>query len=68
MKRLLVVLGLLGAVTMSAVGCGDQTAHDRYRSRIYRRSRDANRLGMRDDIDAVFLMERPTHLSPWVHQ
>jgi hypothetical protein len=46
-------------------GC-EPTGHDRYREMSYRRSADADTLGIQDDFDASVLMtDRPTHLSEW---
>jgi hypothetical protein len=68
MKRLLAVLAALVAVSIVGSGCGEPTAHDRYRQMTYRRSLDGDVLGVQDDIDACFLAERPTHISPWYNR
>jgi hypothetical protein len=68
MKRLLAVLAAVVAVSIVGSGCGEPTAHDRYRQMTYRRGADADVLGFQDDTDACFLFERPTHLSPWYHR
>ena len=66
MKRVLLVLVLLAAVSLIATGC-QKSAHDRYREWTYRRVIEADAVGFADDVDAVFLSERPTHLSSWYH-
>jgi hypothetical protein len=68
MKRLLAVLAALLAVSMVGSGCGEPSAHDRYRQMTYRRDLDADVLGVQDDIDASLLLDRPGHLSPWYHR
>jgi len=65
MKRLLAVLAAVVAVTIVGSGCGEPSAHDRYRQMTYRRTLDGDVLGVQDDIDASFLMDRPSHISPW---
>ena len=45
-----------------------RSAHDRYRETMYRRVCDADIIGFKDDVDAVFLEEHPTHLSPWYNR
>jgi hypothetical protein len=68
MKRLLAVLAALVAVSIIGSGC-ETTAHDQYRQMTYRRSLDADALGIQDDFDAgVLLTERPSHLSPWYNK
>ena len=70
MKRLVMLLVLVGLVAgmVATLGC-EKSSHDRYREMTWRRSADADTLGMADDIDAaVFQTERPTHLSPWYHR
>ncbi|MGB2755887.1 MAG: hypothetical protein WBD75_01275 [Phycisphaerae bacterium] len=64
MKRVLLVLLLLASASLIATGC-QKSAHDRYREWTYRRVIDADVVGFADDADAVFLSERPTHLSQW---
>ena len=64
MKRVLLVLVLLAAVSLIATGC-QKSAHDRYREWTYRRVVEADAVGIADDADAVLLSERPTHLSQW---
>ena len=64
MKRVLLVLVLLAAVSLIATGC-QKSAHDRYREWTYRRVIEADAVGIVDDADAVLLSERPTHLSQW---
>ena len=66
MKRALLVLVLLAAVSFVATGC-QKSAHDRYREWTYRRVVDADTIGFADDVDAVFLSESPTQLSQWYH-
>jgi len=67
MKRVLLVLVVLAAVSLIATGC-QKSAHDRYREWTYRRVMEADAVGFADDMDAAaFLSERPTHLSPWYH-
>ena len=66
MKRVLLVLVLLAAVSLIATGC-QKSAHDRYREWTHRRVIEADAVGFADDVDAVFLSERPTHLSQWYH-
>ena len=66
MKRVLLVLVLLAAGSLIATGCR-KSAHDRYREWTYRRVIAADAVGFADDVDAVFLSERTTHLSPWYH-
>jgi hypothetical protein len=69
MKRLLAVLAALVTVSIVGSGCGETTAHDRYRQMTYRRVADADCLGIQDDFDAtVILADRPTHLSPWYNK
>jgi hypothetical protein len=69
MKRLLLVLVGCVAVSVVGIGCGEPTAHDRYRQATYRRGLDADVLGTADDIDAgALLADRPTHLSPWYNR
>jgi hypothetical protein len=68
MKRLLTVLAAVVAVSIVGSGCGEPTAHDRYRQMTYRRTIDADVLGFQDDTDASFLLDRPGHLSPWYHR
>ena len=68
MKRLLAVLAAVVAVSIVGSGCGEPTAHDRYRQMTYRRGADADCLGFQDDIDASLLTDRPGHLSPWYHR
>jgi len=68
MKRLLAVLAAMVTVSIVASGCGEVTAHDRYRQMTYRRSADADELGIQDDADACFLFDRPTHLTPWFNR
>ena len=68
MKRVCLLLALLVAVSIVAVGC-ETTSHNRHRQMTYRRAVDADILGFEDDMDAaVILSERPTHLSQWYHQ
>ena len=64
MKRVLLVLVLLAAVSLIATGC-QKSAHDRYREWTYRRVMEVDAVGFADDVDTVFLSERPTHLSQW---
>ena len=64
MKRVLLVLVLLAGVSLIATGC-QKSAHDRYREWTYRRVMEVDAVGFADDVDAVFLSERPTHLSQW---
>jgi len=64
MKRLLLVLVVLAAVSLIATGC-QKSSHDRYREWTYRRVIEADAVGIVDDADAVLLSERPTHLSQW---
>jgi hypothetical protein len=65
MKRVLVVLVLLAVVSLMATGC-QKSAHDRYREWTYRRAIETDAVGFADDMDAaVFLSERPTHLTQW---
>ncbi|MCX5648943.1 MAG: hypothetical protein NTX40_07600 [Planctomycetota bacterium] len=66
MKRVLLVLVLMAAVSLIAMGC-QKSAHDRYREWTYRRVMEADAVGFADDVDVVFLSERPTHLSNWYH-
>jgi hypothetical protein len=68
MKRLLTVLAAVVAVSIVGSGCGEPTAHDRYRQMTYRRTADADCLGFQDDTDACFLTDRPSHLSPWYNR
>jgi hypothetical protein len=68
MKRLLAMLAALVTVSIVASGCGEPTAHDRYRQMTYRRVADGQVLGIQDDFDAAYLLDRPTHLSPWYNQ
>jgi hypothetical protein len=68
MKRLLAVLAALVAVSIVGSGCGEPSAHDRYRQMTYRRNLDADCLGVQDDADAFLLLDRPGHLSPWYHR
>lgn len=68
MKRLMLLMVLLTMVlSIFAAGC-QRTAHDRYRDIMYRRSADADVVGFKDDVDACFLQEHPTHLSPWYNR
>jgi len=68
MKRVCLLLALLVAVSIVAVGC-ETTSHSRHRQMTYRRVVDADILGFEEDMDsAVILSERPTHLSQWYHQ
>jgi hypothetical protein len=67
MKRLCLLLVLLGLVTVFAVGC-EPTAHDRYRQMVHRRVSDADAMGFADDVDATFYFERPSHLSEWYNR
>jgi len=67
MKRLCLVLAGLVAFSVLTMGC-EQTAHKRYRDMTYRRIIDTDILGFADDVDAVFLSERPTHLSTWYNR
>ena len=62
MKRLCLLLWLLLAVTIVGIGC---SAHDRYRQMTYRYSIEADGITVQDDVDALILQERPTHLSQW---
>ena len=64
MKRVLLVLVLMAAVSLIATGC-QKSAHDRYREWTYRRVMEVDAVGLADDVDTVFLSERPTHLSQW---
>jgi hypothetical protein len=64
MKRVLLVLVLMAAVSLIATGC-QKSAHDRYREWTYRRVMEVDAVGFADDVDTVFLSERPTHLSQW---
>jgi len=57
-----IVAGLL-VVSVFGIGC---TAHDRYRQMTYRRAIDGDILGFQDDVDAAILLDRPSHLSPWL--
>jgi len=70
MKRallLVAVLSMLMTIALMTTGC-EPTGHDRYREMTYRRSADADTLGIQDDFDASVLMtDRPTHLSSWFH-
>jgi hypothetical protein len=68
MKRLLAVLAALVTVSIVGSGCGETTARDRYRQMTYRRVADSDALGVQDDVDACFLLDRPTHLSPWYNK
>lgn len=68
MKRVLAVLAALVTMSIVASGCGETTAHDRYRQMTYRRVTDGNVLGFQDDFDASFLTDRPSHLAPWYNQ
>jgi hypothetical protein len=68
MKRLLTVLAAVVAVSIVGSGCGEPTAHDRYRQMTYRRTADADVLGIQDDADACLLFDRPSHLSPWYNR
>jgi hypothetical protein len=68
MKRVLAVLAALVTMSIVASGCGETTAHDRYRQMTYRRVADGDALGVQDDFDACFLLDRPSHLSPWYQQ
>ena len=45
-----------------------ETAHDRYRAIMYRRVCDADVIGFKDDCDAFWLQEHPTHLTPWYNR
>jgi len=65
MRRLVLILTVVAA-SLIAAGCR-KSAHDRYRDWTYRRVTAADQLGFADDADAIFLNERPTHLSPWYH-
>ncbi|MCX5682858.1 MAG: hypothetical protein NT049_04145 [Planctomycetota bacterium] len=68
MKRLLAVLAVIVSVTIVGSGCGEPSAHDRYRQMTYRRDLDGDVLGIQDDIDACFLLDRPTHLTNWYNR
>jgi len=68
MKRLLAVLAAMVTVSIVASGCGEVTAHDRYRQMTYRRVADGDALGIQDDFDASFLLDRSTHLSQWYNR
>jgi hypothetical protein len=54
----------LAVVSLVATGC-QKSAHDRYREWTYRRVMEVDAVGFADDVDTVFLSERPTHLSQW---
>jgi len=61
--RVLICVCLLAAVTVSLLGCAGsgQTAAE-----IHRKHIDAvrtNTLQMQDDLDAVFMLDRPSRLS-----
>lgn len=65
MKRLCLVLGGLVALSLVGFGC-ERTAHDRYRQMNARRVVDADLIGIADDTEAaIFLSDRPTHLTTW---
>lgn len=67
-----VVLTLALVFSVLAMGCESHQrryAPDiRYRKIMHNRVMDADVVGMAHDIDACFLCERPTHLSPWYNQ
>lgn len=68
MKRLCLVLAVLVAVSILAMGC-EPSAHGRYRQMTYRRVIDGDILGFDDDVDtAILLSERPTHLTQWYNR
>jgi len=68
MRRLVLILTVAAVASLMAAGCRKSSqAHDRYRDWTYRRITAADQLGFADDADAIFLNERPTHLSPWYH-
>jgi len=64
MKHLCLLVLLVLVVSIVATGC-QPSSHDRYRMYTHRIDCEANHIGFCDDLDAVFLMERPTHLSQW---
>ena len=66
MKYAWLVLVLLVVASVAVTGC-QKSAHDRYREWTYRRVIEADAIGFADDVDVVFLSERPTHLSQWYH-
>jgi len=68
MKWKLFIVGVLIVGMLVTVGCQPKTAHERYRQRTYRLIRSSDAVGMADDVDAVFLSERPSHLSPWLNE
>ena len=68
MKRVCLILAGLMLLTLVTAGC-ERSAHDRHRQMTYRRVQDADALGIADDWDAaVWLTDRPTHLSEWYHR
>jgi len=74
MKRLaLLVVALASMLSLFTLGCQEQskrqmTPHERYRAVMYDRIQDADIIGCEDDVDAVFLQDQPSKLSPWYHR
>jgi hypothetical protein len=67
MKHLCLLVVLIAVVSIMAMGCqtSSPSAHDRYRQYTHRIICESDGIGIQDDLDAVFLCERPTHLAQW---
>jgi hypothetical protein len=65
MKHLCLLVVLIVVVSIVTSGCGQPSAHDRYRQYTYRTIIESDGIGIQDDLDALFLCERPTHLAQW---
>jgi hypothetical protein len=70
MKHLGLLVVLIAVVSIVvAAGCQSMTsqpsAHDRYRQYTHRTICESDGIAIQDDLDAVFLCERPTHLAQW---
>jgi hypothetical protein len=64
MRHLCLLVALLVVVMTVSTGC-TPSSHDRYRMYTHRTICESDGIGIQDDVDAVLLSERPTHLAQW---
>jgi uncharacterized protein YcfL len=67
--RTLIVLSVLLVMAFSLVGCGAKDAHQLYTERAVRMSEMADSRMLVDDVNsAVFMDDRPSHLSMFAQE